>query len=113
MNRLPPIDSEIELDDAVTRVDNRAMDRQAAPLHYRLNLLLLRPGQQDGSALRLAVVALEFENVECHAITTGASLVAAQDGSGESLGDWLGRRVRKAAGERFSASCPDCVSLSA
>ena len=89
------------------------MDRQAAPLHYRLNVLLLRPGQQDGSALRLAVIALEFENVGCDDIMAGASVVAAQDGSGEPLAEWLGRRVRKSADERFSASCPDCVLLRA
>jgi hypothetical protein len=89
------------------------MDRQPAQLRCRLYVLLPRPGQQGGFALQLAVVAVEFENVGCDALMTGASDVAAQDGSGEPLGEWLSRRVRKSADERFSVSCPDCVLLTA
>ena len=75
------------------------MDRHAAPLRCRLNILLPRPGQQDGAPLRLAVIALEIDSVGYE-----AKIEYVNDDGGEPLCEWLGRRMQARTADGFHSA---------
>ena len=89
------------------------MDCQVAPLRCKLNVLLPRHRQQDGAALRLAVVALEIDSVGYDAIMECTRGAAVNDDDGEPLSEWLGRRMRMRTADGIPQRDLDDMALSA